>query len=96
VPDLTLVREASNGREAIQQFRAHRPDVTLMYLQMPEINGLDAINAIRGEFLGAKLSVRDCRECKRAAFRFDRCFRPAMPFGGPAQLLLQASIHAMQ
>ena len=40
--DMSLVAEASNGREAIQQFRAHRPDVTLMDLQMPEMNGLDA------------------------------------------------------
>ena len=38
-PDLTLVAEASNGREAIQQFRAHRPDITLMDLQMPQMNG---------------------------------------------------------
>jgi len=56
-PDLTLVAEASNGREAIQQFRAHRPDVTLMDLQMPEMNGLDAIVAIRGEFPNAKIIV---------------------------------------
>jgi two-component system, NarL family, response regulator len=56
-PDLTLVAEASNGREAIQQFRAHRPDVTLMDLQMPEMNGLDAIIAIRGEFPDAKIIV---------------------------------------
>ena len=41
--DMSLVAEASNGREAIQQFRTHHPDVTLMDLQMPEINGLDAI-----------------------------------------------------
>jgi DNA-binding NarL/FixJ family response regulator len=46
-PDLTLVAEASNGREAIQQFRGHRPDITLMDLQMPEMNGFDAIIAIR-------------------------------------------------
>ena len=48
-PDMTLVAEASNGREAIQQFRTHRPDVTLMDLQMPEMDGFDAIVAIRGE-----------------------------------------------
>src|ERR1700740_3291528 len=55
--DMTLVAEASNGREAIQQFRAHRPDITLMDLQMPEMNGLDAITAIRGEFRDAKIIV---------------------------------------
>ena len=56
-PDMTLIAEASNGREAIQQFRTHRPDVTLMDLQMPEMNGLDAIMAIRGEFPDAKVVV---------------------------------------
>ncbi|HTT21801.1 MAG TPA: response regulator transcription factor [Candidatus Sulfotelmatobacter sp.] len=55
--DMALVAEASNGREAIQQFRAHRPDITLMDLQMPEMNGLDAITAIRGEFPDAKIIV---------------------------------------
>ena len=55
--DMTLVAEASNGREAIQQFRAHRPDVTLMDLQMPEMNGLDAMIAIRGEFPEARIIV---------------------------------------
>jgi DNA-binding NarL/FixJ family response regulator len=54
-PDMTLVAEACNGREAIQQFRAHRPDITLMDLQMPEMNGLDALIAIRGEFPDAKI-----------------------------------------
>ena len=55
--DLGLVAEASNGREAIQQFRAHRPDVTLMDLQMPEMNGLDAMIAIRNEFPEARIIV---------------------------------------
>ena len=55
--DMKLVAQASNGREAIQQFRAHRPDVTLMDLQMPEMNGVDAISGIRGEFPGAKIIV---------------------------------------
>jgi DNA-binding NarL/FixJ family response regulator len=48
-PDMSIVGQASNGREAIQQFRAHHPDVVLMDLQMPEMNGLDALIAIRDE-----------------------------------------------
>jgi len=56
-PGMVLVAEASNGREAIQQFRVHRPDITLMDLQMPEMNGLDAIIAIRAEFPDAKIIV---------------------------------------
>ena len=55
--DMCLVAEAANGQEAIQQFRAHHPDVTLMDLQMPEINGLDAMIAIRGEFPDARIIV---------------------------------------
>jgi DNA-binding NarL/FixJ family response regulator len=55
--DMSLVAEASNGREAIQQFRAHHPDVTLMDLQMPEMGGVDAMIAIRGEFPEARIIV---------------------------------------
>jgi DNA-binding NarL/FixJ family response regulator len=55
--DMVLVAEAANGREAIQQFRTHRPDVTLLDLQMPEMNGLDALIAIRTEFPDAKIIV---------------------------------------
>jgi len=55
--DMILVAEAANGREAIQQFRAHHPDVTLMDLQMPEMNGIDALLAIRGEFPDARVIV---------------------------------------
>jgi two-component system, NarL family, response regulator len=55
--DMLLVGEASNGREAIQQFRIHHPDVTLMDLQMPEMNGLDALIALRNEFPDAKVVV---------------------------------------
>jgi DNA-binding NarL/FixJ family response regulator len=55
--DMTLVAECSNGREAVQAFRTHVPDVTLMDLQMPEMSGLDAIGAIRGEFPEARIIV---------------------------------------
>jgi DNA-binding NarL/FixJ family response regulator len=55
--DMKMVAEASNGREAIQQFRTHRPDVTLMDVQMPEMNGVDAIIAICGEFSDARIVV---------------------------------------
>jgi len=56
-PDLKLVAEAENGRQAIEQFRTHRPDVTLMDLQMPEMGGVDALTAIRGEFPDARVVV---------------------------------------
>ncbi len=56
-PDMILVGEASDGREAIQLFRMHRPDVTLMDLQMPGMNGLDALIAIRNEYPDAKIVV---------------------------------------
>jgi DNA-binding NarL/FixJ family response regulator len=55
--DMSLVAEASNGREAIQQFRAYHPDVTLMDLQMPEMGGVDAMIVIRGEFPEARIIV---------------------------------------
>ena len=55
--DMVLVAEASNGREAIELFRAHRPDVTLMDLQMPEMSGTDAILAIRKDFPNARIIV---------------------------------------
>lgn len=55
--DMELVAEASNGHEALEQFRQHRPDVTLMDLQMPEMSGIDAISAIRGEFPEARIVI---------------------------------------
>ena len=55
--DLQLVGQASNGLEAIEQFRLHRPDVMLMDLQMPGMNGIDAMSAIRGEFPDARFVV---------------------------------------
>jgi DNA-binding NarL/FixJ family response regulator len=56
-PDMELVAEASNGIEAIRQFRALKPDITLMDLQMPEMGGLDAVIAICGEFPEARIIV---------------------------------------
>src|SRR5689334_23746860 len=68
--DMRLVAEASNGGEAIEQFRSHRPDVTLMDLQMPEMNGIDALIAIRSEFPEARVIVLTTYAgdvlCKRA------------------------------
>lgn len=56
-PDMVLVGEAVNGREAIEAFRTTRPDVTLMDLQMPEVNGVEAISAIRTDFPAARIIV---------------------------------------
>jgi DNA-binding NarL/FixJ family response regulator len=55
--DMELIGEASNGREALDLFRNFHPDITLMDLQMPEMNGIDAIGAIRGEFPDARIIV---------------------------------------
>jgi DNA-binding NarL/FixJ family response regulator len=56
-PDMKLVAEAANGQEAIEKFRLHRPDVTLMDLQMPTLNGIEAIIGIRSEFSNARVIV---------------------------------------
>src|SRR5713226_9407451 len=54
-PDMMLVAEASNGRDAVQGFREHKPDVTLMDLRLPDISGIDAMIAIRAEFPEARI-----------------------------------------
>jgi DNA-binding NarL/FixJ family response regulator len=79
-PDMSLVAEASNGREAIQQFRAHHPDVALMDLQMPEVNGIDALIAIRRESPEAKIIVL-------TTYRGDVQVLRAMKVGARAYLL---------
>jgi DNA-binding NarL/FixJ family response regulator len=56
-PDMKLVAEASNGQEAIESFRLHRPDVTLMDIQMPGFNGIEAIDRILSEFPDAQIIV---------------------------------------
>ena len=56
-PDLEVVATAASGAEALRQFRAHRPDVTLMDLHLPQMSGLEAIGAIRREFSEARIIV---------------------------------------
>ncbi|HEY8562542.1 MAG TPA: response regulator transcription factor [Pyrinomonadaceae bacterium] len=55
--DMKMIAEASSGREGIEQFRAHRPDVTLMDLRLPDMSGIDAVLAIRGEFPQARIII---------------------------------------
>src|ERR1700693_1207141 len=56
-PDMLLVSQASGGKEAIRQYREHRPDVTLMDLRMPDLSGIDALLAIRAEFPEARIII---------------------------------------
>jgi len=56
-PDMKLVAEASNGKEAVEKFRLHRPDVTLMDIQMPSVNGIEAITQIQSEYPDARIIV---------------------------------------
>jgi DNA-binding NarL/FixJ family response regulator len=56
-PDMKLIAEASNGQEAVESFRLHRPDVTLMDIQMPDFNGIEAIDRILSEFPDAHIIV---------------------------------------
>ena len=55
--DMELIAEASTGREALEYFRKYRPDITLMDLQLPEMTGIDAMSAIRGEFPDAPIII---------------------------------------
>jgi DNA-binding NarL/FixJ family response regulator len=84
-PDMILVGEASDGREAILQYRTHRPDVMVMDLQMPEMNGLDALNAIRNEFPDAKIIVLTTYKSDTQIFRALKA--------GAQGYLLKSSLH---
>jgi DNA-binding NarL/FixJ family response regulator len=78
--DMKLVAEAANGHEALEQFRAHRPDVTLMDLQMPGMSGIDAIIAIRSEYPAARIIVL-------TTYAGDVLARRALKAGAQAYLL---------
>jgi len=78
--DMRLVGEGSNGREAIEQFRSLRPNVTLMDVQMPEMNGIDALIAIRSEFPDARIILL-------TAYAGDALCMRAMSAGARAYLL---------
>ena len=82
-PDMKVVAEATNGREAIQQFRTHLPDITLMDLQMPGMNGLDAMAAIRNEFPDAPIIILTT---------YDNDVKNAMN-GGARAYLLKTHLH---
>ena len=56
-PDMELVAEASNGREGIERFRQHQPDITLMDLRLPDMSGIEAMAAIRAEFPEARVII---------------------------------------
>jgi DNA-binding NarL/FixJ family response regulator len=68
-PDMTIVGEATSGREAIESFRSTRPDITLMDLQMADMDGIDAILAIRSEFPNARVIVLTTYEGDALAYR---------------------------
>jgi DNA-binding NarL/FixJ family response regulator len=68
-PDMTVVASAATGKEGLEQFRRHQPDVTLMDLRMPEIGGVEAIKTIRAEFPSAKIIVLSTYQGDEDIFR---------------------------
>ena len=82
---MKLVAEASNGREAYEAYRSHRPDVTLMDLQMPGADGLDGLNAIRQEYPDARVIVLTTYS---GDMRVSRALR-----GGARGYILKGNVH---
>jgi DNA-binding NarL/FixJ family response regulator len=68
-PDMTIVGEAKSGREAVESYRATRPDILLIDIQMPDMDGIDAIIAIRSEFPDARAIVLTTYEGDALAYR---------------------------
>ncbi|OLC95592.1 MAG: DNA-binding response regulator [Acidobacteria bacterium 13_1_40CM_4_58_4] len=79
-PDMVLIAEASNGTEAIQKFKEHRPDVTLMDLRLPDISGVDSLMAIRAD-------APDARIIMLSTFEGDVEIQRALQAGARAYLL---------
>ena len=84
-PDMKLIAEASSGDDAVEKFRLHRPDVTLMDLQMPGLNGIEAIGRIVGEFPNARIIVL-------TTYQGDAQVTGALRAGARAYLL-KANVH---
>jgi two-component system NarL family response regulator len=68
-PEMTVVGEAATGREGLEMYREHQPDVTLMDLRMPDMGGVEAIGAIRAEFPAAKIIVLSTYQGDEDIFR---------------------------
>src|SRR5215470_13772664 len=80
---MLMVAQASNGREAIERFREHKPDVTLMDLRLPDMSGIDAMVAIRTEFPGARIIIL-------TTFESDAEVQRALAEGASAYMLKSA------
>jgi DNA-binding NarL/FixJ family response regulator len=93
-PDMKLVAEASNGDEAVEKFRIFRPDVTLMDLQMPGLNGIEAINRILAEFPEARIIVLTTYSGDAQVLRALRAGARAYMLKGHDRELLE-TIHAV-
>src|SRR5262249_19488719 len=89
-PDMTVVGEASDGREAIDLFRQHRPDVTLMDLRMPEVDGITAISEIRADYPNARIILLTTYEGDEDVYRGVRAgARAYLLKAGPRDELLE-------
>jgi DNA-binding NarL/FixJ family response regulator len=93
-PDLKLVAEASGGEEAIEKFRTHRPDITLMDLQMPGLNGIETMNRIMSEFPDARIIVLTTYSGDAQVLRALRAGARAYLLKGHDQELIE-TIHAV-
>jgi DNA-binding NarL/FixJ family response regulator len=82
-PGMLMVAQASSGREAIELFREHKPDVTLMDLRLPDMTGIDAMIAIRSEFPGARVIIL-------TTFESDTEIQRALAKGASAYMLKSA------